>query len=306
MHGLPLPPSAAATRIAGAALDPSAIAKFGTPLVIPPAMPRTRRLATRQGAVDYYEIGMRQFRQQILPDVHPATTVWSYGSVNHPESFNYPAFTVEAAWRSPVRIKWINELVDSEGRFLPHLLPVDPTLHWANPPGGRKGRDMRPSFSETPGRYTGPVPIVTHLHGAAGVGDESDGYAEAWYLPNATNIDPHFAKVGTWYQFFRAKAQRKFGQAWTPGSAVFQYPNGHRAATLWYHDHTMSATAQNVWRGLFGLHVVHDDEEEALGLPSGDRDLPVMICDRSFAADGSVLYPPVTLDHGMAIVPPEY
>jgi hypothetical protein len=65
---------------------------------------------------------------------------------------------------------------------------------------------MRPTFKSTPGPYTRPVPIVTHLHGAAGVGDESDGYAEAWYLPNAANIDPSYAKVGTWYEYFRSKA----------------------------------------------------------------------------------------------------
>ena len=91
------------------------------------------------------------------------------------------------------------------------------------------------------------------------------------------------------------------------GSRVHAYPMQQRAATLWYHDHTMAATAQNVWRGLFGMHLVHDDEEDALGLPSGDRDLPVAICDRSFGADGSLLYPPVTLEHGgMAMVPPEF
>ena len=54
-------------------------------------MPRTSR-----GRVDYYEIAVRQFEQQILPDDLPSTTVWSYGSVNHPGTFNYPAFTIEA------------------------------------------------------------------------------------------------------------------------------------------------------------------------------------------------------------------
>jgi spore coat protein A len=104
------------------------------------------------------------------------TTVWSYGSVNHPDSFNYPAFTIEASWGRPVRVKWINELKGrSTDHFLPHLLPVDPTLHWANPPGGDTGRDCRPTFSSTPGPYTGPVPIVTHLHGMEGVSQESDG-----------------------------------------------------------------------------------------------------------------------------------
>ena len=130
---------------------PKGIPKYVTPLVIPPEMPWTSR-----GRVDYYEIAVRQFRQQILPAGLPATTVWGYGSVNHPGTFNYPAFTIEADYHRPVRIKWINGLVDRHGDFLPHLLPVDPTLHWANPPGGTRVAIPEPTFTETPlGRTTG-------------------------------------------------------------------------------------------------------------------------------------------------------
>jgi hypothetical protein len=136
---------------------------------------------------------MRQISQQILPAGMPATTVWGYGAVKSASRrglllHNAPSLTIESTWKRPVRIKWINELLDASGNYLPHLLPVDQTLHWANPPGGTEGRDTRPAFTETPGPYTGPVPIVTHLHGAAGVGDESDGYAEAWFLPAAKNL----------------------------------------------------------------------------------------------------------------------
>src|SRR3990172_878323 len=133
---------------------------------------------------------MRQFDQQILPSPLPKTTVWGYGAVKSASKkglllHNAPSLTIEAMTDVPVRIKWINELVDANGNYLPHLLAVDPTLHWANPPGGMKGRDTRPTFTETPEAYTGPVPIVAHLQGAVGVGEESDGYAEAWYLPKA-------------------------------------------------------------------------------------------------------------------------
>ena len=117
-----------------------------------------------------------------------------------------PSLTIESTWKRPVRIKWINELVDANGNYLPHLLPVDPTLHWANPPGGTAGRDTRPDVhGSTPGPYTGPVPIVTHLHGAAGVGDESDGYAEAWYLPAAGNIPAGYAHRGHLVQLLRGQ-----------------------------------------------------------------------------------------------------
>jgi len=184
--------------------DPTTIPKYQTRLVIPPAMPRTSEIAEDGQAIRYYELAVRQFRQQILPSGLPATTVWSYGSVGHPATLNYPAFTVEAEVDVPVRVKWINGLVDERGNYLPHLLPVDPTLHWANPPGGSQGRDSRPAFGATPGPYTGPVPIVTHLHGGHS-SDESDGFAEAWYLPRARNTPDGYARVGSHYQSFRAK-----------------------------------------------------------------------------------------------------
>jgi FtsP/CotA-like multicopper oxidase with cupredoxin domain len=280
-------------------------------------MPRTRKLTVRGGKnIDYYEIAVRQFQQQVLPAGLPPTTVWSYGSVNHPASFNFPAFTIEAKWRAPVRVKWINDLKDANNQFLPHLLPVDPTLHWANPGGGMAERDTRPSFASTPGSYTGPVPIVTHLHGAAGVGDESDGYAEAWYVPAAANIPPGYATEGTWYDFFKSKFQslRSAGHpsdTWQPGTATFQYPNDQRASTLWYHDHTLGLTRLNVYAGPAGFYVLRggpgDDlidtrtgaaaalpgPAPALGDPAGMKyyEIPLAIQDRSFNGDGSLFYP---------------
>src|SRR5512146_2321223 len=179
----------ALAQIPGGTLPPGDIPKYQMPLVIPPAMPITSVIPGRGGRpTHYYELAVRQFQQQILPTPLPATTVWSYGSVHHPGTFNYPAFTIEARWRAPVRVKWMNQLVDANNHFRPHLLPVDPTLHWANPPGGMTGRDMRPTFDTTPEPYTGPVPMSVHLHGGHST-QESDGHAEAWFLPNANNID---------------------------------------------------------------------------------------------------------------------
>jgi spore coat protein A, manganese oxidase len=298
-------------------LEPLSIPKYTTPLVIPPAMPRTRKLTVRGGKnIDYYEIAVRQFQQQVLPAGLPPTTVWSYGSANHPWSFNFPAFTIEAKWRAPVRVKWINDLKDANNQYLPHLLPVDPTLHWANPGGGIDGRDMRPSFSSTPDPYTGPVPIVTHLHGASGVGDESDGYAEAWYLPDAANIPADYAMVGTWYDFFKSKFQNlrsagHLSDTWQPGTATFQYPNDQRASTLWYHDHTLGMTRLNVYAGPAGFYVLRGGPGDSLidtrtgtaaTLPGpapalGDRagmkyyEIPLAVQDRSFNSDGSLFYP---------------
>jgi spore coat protein A len=274
--------------IPGGTLDPASIPKYEMSLIIPPAMPKSGSV----DGTDYYEIAVRQFQQQILPTGMPMTTVWSYGSVNHSGTFNYPAFTIEAKFNIPVRVKWINGLVDSSGNFLPHLLPVDPTLHWANPPGGTGGRDTHPTFTSTPGPYSGPVPIVTHLHGGHTT-EESDGYAEAWYLPAANNIPAGFATEGSFYATFKQEFSDKHGVTWEPGSATFQYANDQRASTLWYHDHTLGMTRLNVYAGPAGFYLVRggpDDLPQGV-LPGTKYEIPIAIQDRSFNADGSLFYP---------------
>jgi spore coat protein A, manganese oxidase len=154
-------------QIPGGTLPPGDVTKYVTPMLIPPVMPLAGSIKTQMGKnVDYYEISMKQFRQQILPPGMLATKVWGYGAAATDSKrglllHNAPSLTIEAKWGRPVRVKWINALVDEHGHYTPHLLPVDPTLHWANPSSGPAGRDTRPSFSETPGPYTGPVPIVT-------------------------------------------------------------------------------------------------------------------------------------------------
>jgi spore coat protein A len=311
----------ALAQIPGGTLDPTAVPKYQTALLVPPVMPRADTIPRPGGKpVDYYEISMRQFAQQILPAGLPATTVWGYGGVAAQSNrgllvHNAPSLTIEASWNRPVRVKWINELVDGSGHFLPHLLPVDPTLHWANPPGGIGGRDSRPTFAATPGPYEGPVPMVTHVHGAVGVHDDSDGYAEAWYLPAANDIPAGYAKEGTWYDFFAGKAAAAYGVEWGPGFATFQYPNENRAATIWYHDHALGMTRLNVYAGPAGFYLIR-------GGPAGDkavldsrtgqtavlpgpapreadkfppnkpyREIPIAIQDRAFNVDGSLFYP---------------
>ena len=208
--------------IPGGSLDPTTIPKYQEPLIKPPAMPQTPPPNGTPANIDYYEIAVRQFRQQILPTGFPMTTVWSYGSVgsvNHAGTFNYPAFTIEAQADKAVRVKWINELVrdpvacfhspnPSSGActFLPHLLPVDQTLHWANPPRACIDTESTTDCRGTaPGPYKGPVPIVTHLHGSHAA-QESDGFAEAWYLPAATNIPASYGATGSRYDFFKTNS----------------------------------------------------------------------------------------------------
>ncbi|MER5626231.1 multicopper oxidase [Streptosporangium sp. NPDC002544] len=275
-------------------LDPATISKYVTRLVIPPAMPPT----PANSKLDYYEIAVRQFEQQILPLTLPATTVWGYGSVNHQGTFNYPAFTINAHYRRPVRVKWINGLVNRKGDFLPHLLPVDQTLHWANPPGGIRGRDSKGTDQNL---YRGPVPIITHVHGNHTF-DFSDGYPEAWYLPQARNIPAGFAHEGSFYDVFKTKSP--IGNRWGHGNVVFQYANNQSANTQWYHDHTLGMTRVNVYAGPAGFYLLRggpgDLPKGRLPGPApqvGDRpgkryyEIPLAVQDRSFNDDGSLFYP---------------
>ena len=303
---------AAASALPAGTLDPATIPKYQEPLVIPPAMPLSGTKTVKGKKIDYYEISVRQFQQFILPQAWSAsmgigpTTVWSYASMTNPlpvaqgGTLNYPALTVEARYKRAVRVKWINGLVDANGDYLPHLLAIDQTLHWANPAGGPGGTDTHGHTAEA---YTGPVPIVTHLHGAHTTQD-SDGFPEAWYLPNARNIPSGYATGGSYYQQFKKEFQARWGVKWQPGTAIFQYPNDQRATTLWYHDHTLGMTRVNVYAGPAGFYLLRGGPDDLSGarLPRpapqrGDspgrtyREIPIAIQDRTFQADGSLYYP---------------
>jgi spore coat protein A len=283
-----------ASTLPGGTLAPGDITKYVLPLVKPPAMPGKSNINK-----DMYKIGVRQFSQRILSPPHPETTVWSYGSIDHPGTvaeggtFNYPAFTIEADWNKTAQVLWRNELVDGNGRFLPHLLPIDQTLHWANPPGGHDSRDRR-GFDPSP--YMGPVPIVTHVHGAHTT-EDSDGYAEAWYLPDAKNIPAEYARTGTFFDYFN----KKYRHNWDAGTVSFKYPNDQPATTLWYHDHTLGMTRANVYAGPAGFWLLRGGPNDldlgyvAPGVgdsPLGEyTEIPIVIQDRSFNADGSLFYP---------------
>ena len=326
-----------AAPLPGGTLDPLTIPKYVTPLVIPPVM-------NDNGAANKYGIAVRQFRQQILPggiwntingraDAFPATTIWSYGpdTDNVPDSaalgggvgiapapnsqFNYPAYTIETVSGTPVNVRWINGLVDNTGAFLPHLLPIDQTLHWANPPstGCMMGLPNRTDCAtDNAAFYTGPVPIVVHVHGAH-VDPHSDGYPEAWFLPAANNIPAGYATKGS---FFDDATGVNPGNL---GYADFRYRNDNPAATLWYHDHSLGMTRSNVYAGPAGFWLVRGgayDGATVQGQPAilpgpapvtgqsvlqlnvpGDpvrnaiREIPIAIQDRSFNDNGSLFYP---------------
>ena len=68
-----------------------------------------------------------------------------------------------------------------------------------------------------------------------------------------------------------------YGPAGNPAEAL---------SSLWYHDHHLDFTAQNVYKGMFGCYNLFDDKDTGngtgLGLPYGEFDVPIFFHDALF------------------------
>jgi len=71
---------------------------------------------------------------------------------------------------------------------------------------------------------------------------------------------------------------------------VYEFEVKNRAGTYWYHPHPHEQTGLQVNAGLAGLFIIEDDIEDALDLPSGNFDLPLVLQDRRFDQDNQLLY----------------
>jgi FtsP/CotA-like multicopper oxidase with cupredoxin domain len=142
----------------------------------------------------------------------------------------------------------------SQVEFLPHLKADIWGYNGITP--GPTIRQQRDRLSVV--RFINNLEIDTsiHLHGMASL-PQYDGYAEDL-------IPPGYYKD-------------------------YQYPN-NRASTLWYHDHALHHTSRNVYMGLAGMYIVEDDLERSLNLPQGDYEVPLIIQDKKFAIDGSLIF----------------
>ncbi len=112
---------------------------------------------------------------------------------------------------------------------------------------------------------------VVHVHGGR-VPPESDGWPEDWYAPGK--------------------------------SVTYHYPNEQDAALLWYHDHAMGINRLNICAGMAGLYVIRDSFEDALNLPKGDCEVPLVLMDRMIRPDGQLYYPVSQLPNAPWV--PEY
>jgi spore coat protein A len=102
------------------------------------------------------------------------------------------------------------------------------------------------------------VRTVVHMHGAK-TRPESDGYPEDWIVPGK--------------------------------SSLYYYPNQQNAAMLWYHDHALGINRLNVYAGLLGTFFIRDGVEDALNLPKGKFEVPLILYDRLLTREGQLFYP---------------
>ncbi|MHA7294364.1 multicopper oxidase family protein [Arthrobacter sp. HLT1-21] len=102
------------------------------------------------------------------------------------------------------------------------------------------------------------VPTSIHTHGAYVDGD-SDGHPSDTIAPGATK--------------------------------TYTLGNNQNARTQWYHDHAEHISASNAYRGLAGFYLIDDALDDALPLPKGNYDVPIVVQDRRFNANGTLWYP---------------
>jgi spore coat protein A len=196
----------------------------------------------------------------------PTTKLWGYGNrelevLGIGVTFPGRSFVIQRG--TPITVNWYNNLVDTAGMPLPHLVGVDQTITMQ---------------TDVTGAAINGVPIAIHHHGGANQA-EFDGGPDQWFTPQRRQIGPGVTNVNT-----------------SAGSdhLSYRYENNQEASLHWYHDHGAGVTRINAYAGLAGLYVVRDKNENAMIidflLPTGPYEVPIVIQDKIFQADGSLAY----------------
>jgi spore coat protein A len=211
-----------------------------------------------------FSVKAGQTSAQVLGPGLPATTVWGYenfvGVVGQGVSSPGRSFVVQSG--TSITVNWYNNLVDSTGKELPHLVGVDQTIAMQTTQDGSK---------------INGVPIAIHHHGGSSA-PEFDGGPDQWLTPQRKQVGPGVV------------ATNSYGS----DGLVYKYLNDEEASMHWYHDHADGMTRINAYAGLAGLYVVRDANEAALVklnlLPTGQQEVPLVISDKIFQANGELAY----------------
>ncbi len=135
--------------------------------------------------------------------------------------------------------------------------------------------------------------ISTHLHNGH-TPSESDGFPGDYHT------------IGQWYDHHypnQCAGIDAYGDRYSQYGAMGDYREA--LGTMWYHDHRLDFTAQNVYAGMAGMAPIYDnldsgDEHDsnplALRLPSGEYDVPLIFHDRVFDSQGRSFFDLFNLD----------
>ena len=134
------------------------------------------------------------------------------------------------------------------------------------------------SVTEIPGSYLGPIirlekgqKVRIHLHNQ--LGEDTITHWHGLHVPAEVDGHPMYA-IGSGQTF------------------VYEFEVVNRACMAIYHPHPHEATATQVYHGLAGGIIINDEEEKALGLPSGEYEIPIVIQDRLFDELNQLIYSP--------------
>ena len=229
----------------------------------------------------HYVLEARESTHVFHPDppYNCGSIIWGYDGL-------YPGPTFVSRYGVPILVRIFNRLWFDEPKppeYRP--IPVDRPI-----PGGFGNRQ-----------------ISTHLHNGH-TGSESDGNPEDIYPltfdPNLPTqypdsiLDIDFRDHH--YAMFRAGLDPS-RPAGLPAPNVNDGDPRETVSTLWYHDHSMDHTAENVYKGLVGFHILFDEFDsgdendpnpDAFHLPSHEFDIPLLIQDKRFDANGQLFLPP--------------
>lgn len=82
-----------------------------------------------------------------------------------------------------------------------------------------------------------------------------------------------------------------------PGASFdYTFTVAQRAGMYWYHPHPDGHTAKQAYLGLAGAIIVRDAEENALNLPLGEFEVPLVIQDKRISTDYALDYSPTMND----------
>lgn len=234
---------------AQALLDPATQPKFVNPL------PIAGRIDMQAGG--YLEIEARQVQQHLglydpLTGSPLMTTLWGYNGT-------YPGPTIVGRKNVSLDIRWTNGLVDENNVPLPHLLPVDTSIHWAMP-------ENWPACG---------VPLVPHVHGGHNE-SASDGLPDAWFTPGFAQTGPGWVKEVLHYD-----NTQEAGTIWYHDHVLGMTRLNVYAGLA----------------GFFLIR--DDNEDELIAnnyLPTGPYEIEMAVQDKMFTADGQLYYPAMPED----------